>query len=161
MVAIGLIFGELTADHYQDSTAADPRIDALREKMVVSENTKFTKEYYDLDKRAIGNSIQIFFNDGSSTENVEVHYPIGHRNRREEGIPVLQEKFLAATKGHFNAEESSSIFGGVESQSQLQSMPVTEFMDLLSRAGATADTCLLYTSPSPRDRQKSRMPSSA
>ena len=142
MVAIGLIFGELTADHYQDSTAADPRIDALREKMVVSENTKFTKEYYDLDKRAIGNSIQIFFNDGSSTENVEVHYPIGHRNRREEGIPVLQEKFLAATKGHFNAEESSSIFGGVESQSQLQSMPVTEFMDLLSRAGATADTLL-------------------
>ena len=142
MVAIGLIFGELTADHYQDSTAADPRIDALREKMVVSENTKFTKEYYDLDKRAIGNSIQVHFKDGSSTENVEVHYPIGHRNRREEGIPVLQEKFLAATKGHFNAEESSSIFASVESQSQLQSLSVAEFMDLLSRAGATAETLL-------------------
>ena len=142
MAAIGLIFGELTADHYQDNIAADPRIDELREKMVVSENTRFTKDYYDLDKRAIGNSMQIFFSDGSNTEKVEIHYPIGHRNRREEGIPVLQQKFIAATQGHFAADESRPILSAVEDQTQLQQMPVSEFMDLVSRSSATADSLL-------------------
>ncbi len=75
MAAIGLIFGELNADHYTDAVAADPRIDAVREKMVVKENPAFTEAYYDLEKRAIGNSIQVFFNDGSSTERVEIQYP--------------------------------------------------------------------------------------
>ena len=142
MAAIGLIFGQLTADHYQDSTAADPRIDALRDKMVVTENTRFTEEYYDLNKRAIGNSIQIHFKDGTKTEKVEIHYPIGHRNRREEGIPVLEEKFKASTRGHFSADESNSIFAAIENRSQFRDLPVIDFMDLVSRAGATAESLL-------------------
>ena len=94
MVAIGLLFGELTAEHYTDSVAADLRIDAMREKMVVRENESFTVDYYDLEKRAIGNSIQVYFKDGSSTDRVEIQYPIGHRNRRDEGIPVLENEIF-------------------------------------------------------------------
>ncbi|MDC0948315.1 bifunctional 2-methylcitrate dehydratase/aconitate hydratase [Gammaproteobacteria bacterium] len=101
MVAVPLIHGALTAEMYEDGFAADPRIDTLRDKMQVSENARFTKEYYDLDKRAIGNSIQVFFTDGSSTEKVSIDYPIGHRRRREEGIPVLEQKFVAAIGRRF------------------------------------------------------------
>ena len=89
MVAVPLIFGRLTADDYNDDVAADPRIDALRAKMVVKENPQFTKDYFDPDKRYIGNSVQVFFKDGTSTEKVSIDFPIGHRNRRAEGIPVL------------------------------------------------------------------------
>lgn len=93
MTAIGLIFGSLTADHYEDKVAADPRIDALREKMVVTEDTGYSKDYLDASKRSIANAVQVFFKGGSSTRRVEVHYPIGHRNRRAEGIPELINKF--------------------------------------------------------------------
>jgi 2-methylcitrate dehydratase len=93
MTAIGLIFGELTADHYEDKIAKDPRIDQLRDKMEISENKEFSQDYLDPDKRSIANSMQIFFKDGSSTEKVTVEYPLGHRRRRQEGVPVLLEKF--------------------------------------------------------------------
>lgn len=133
MAAIGLIFGELTADHYTDTTASDPRIDALREKMTVSENEKFTKEYYDLDKRAIGNAITVHFNDGSSTDRVEVEYPIGHRVRREEGIPVLVEKFKNASAEWFGAEQAGSIVERFD-DAGFNKMPASEFMELFVKS---------------------------
>src|SRR5512147_1239986 len=96
MVAVPLIFGRLTAEDYEDKVAADPRIDALRAKMQVRENVTFTQEYYASDKRYIGNAVQVFFRDGTSTERIAVDYPIGHRKRRAEGMPVLVKKFEAS-----------------------------------------------------------------
>lgn len=93
MVAIPLIFGELTAHHYEDQVAADPRIDALRHKMQVQENPQYSRDYLDPQKRAIANAIQIFFNDGTFSEKIEIQYPLGHQRRRTEGIPLLQQKF--------------------------------------------------------------------
>src|ERR671924_331571 len=93
MTAIGLIFGELTADHYEDRVASDPRIDALRAKMICLEDAKYSNDYLDPDKRSIANAVQVFFKDGSSTEKVAVEYPVGHRRRRAEGMPLLIKKF--------------------------------------------------------------------
>lgn len=142
MAAIGLIFGQLTADHYQDNVAADPRIDAVRDKMVVKENKSFTADYYDLEKRAIGNSIQVHFKDGTATQRIEIQYPIGHRNRREEGIPVLKQKFRDATSQFFDDKQSSQIFSAFENESRLDEMPVADFMQLLVRPGPESDTLL-------------------
>ncbi len=133
MVAVPLIFGELTASSYEDSTAADPRVDELREKMEVRENESFTKDYFDPEKRGIGNAIQVFFGDGSSTERVEVNYPIGHRRRRGEGIPVLIRKFEAAVRGHFESGQAEAIIAACADQAALEAMPVPDFMDLWSR----------------------------
>ena len=91
MVAVPLIFGRLTAADYENDVANDPRIDTLRDKMDVSENTQYTKDYFDPELRYIGNSVQVFFNDCRSTDRVEVHFPIGHQERREGGIPVRIE----------------------------------------------------------------------
>ena len=93
MTAVGLIFGELTADHYEDTIARDPRIDALRAKMICVEDSQYSKDYLDPQKRSIANAVQVFFKDGSSTEKVVVEYPIGHRRRRAEGMPLLVKKF--------------------------------------------------------------------
>src|SRR5262249_7798377 len=93
MTAIGLLFGEFTADHYEDTTAKDPRVDALREKMVVQEDPRYSREYLEPDKRSIANAVQVFFSDGKATEKVEVEYPVGHRRRRAEGMPLLVKKF--------------------------------------------------------------------
>ncbi len=136
MVAIGLIFGELTAEHYTDRFAKDPRIDALRDKMVVRENESFTRDYYDLDKRAIGNSVQVFFKDGSSTERVEVQYPVGHRNRRSEGIPLMQAKFADSLKNLFDPDQARSILAAFEDPESLDQRPVSEFMELFVRETA-------------------------
>ncbi len=92
IVAIGLIFGELTADHYEDAVASDPRIDRLRSRMEVAEDKRYSRDYLDPEKRSIANALQVFFRDGSSTEKVEVEYPLGHRRRRSEGIPLLLQK---------------------------------------------------------------------
>lgn len=89
MVAVALIFGELTADHYLDTVAADPRIDRLREKMIVTENPQFSKDYLDEDKRSIANSLQLKFNDGEVSDKITIEYPVGHKRRREEGVPLL------------------------------------------------------------------------
>jgi len=94
MVAIGLLKGDLIAEDYEDDVASDPRVDALREKMVISEDSRYSTEYHEADKRSIANKIQIHFKDGSLTDAIEVEYPIGHMRRREEGIPVLEQKFL-------------------------------------------------------------------
>ncbi|MSQ98298.1 MAG: bifunctional 2-methylcitrate dehydratase/aconitate hydratase [Xanthomonadales bacterium] len=129
MVAAPLIFGALTAQSYNDDVAADPRIDALREKMEVSENEKFTTEYFDPQKRGIGNAVQVFFKDGSSTERVEVSYPIGHRRRRGDGIPLLVDKFRGAVAAHFGPARASEIEGVCSSQDELERMPVPDFVD--------------------------------
>lgn len=129
MIAVPLIFGELTANSYDDEVAADLRIDALREKMVVRENESFTRDYFDPEKRGIGNAIQVFFTDGTSTERVEVSYPIGHRRRRIEGIPVLVEKFRNAVGAQFNANRLREIDAACASQDGLESMPVPDFVD--------------------------------
>ena len=132
MVAVPLIFGRLTADDYNDAVAVDPRIDALREKMVVSENAQFTRDYFDPDKRYIGNSVQVFFKDGSSTEKVSIDYPIGHRKRRAEGIPVLLKKFEAAMRGHLPAHRVKTILAAVSDPGKLDAMPVHDFLALFT-----------------------------
>src|SRR3990167_1185284 len=109
MTAIGLIFGDLTAEHYEDQMASDARIDKLRQCMVVREDKRFTQDYLDPDKRSIGNRVQVFFRDGSTTEAIGVEYPIGHRRRRPEGIPLLLEKFDNAVRTHFSAPQTEAI----------------------------------------------------
>src|SRR5438309_764424 len=101
MTAVGLIFGELTADHYEDAVARDPRIDALRGKMLCVEDPAYSTDYLDPQKRSIANAVQVFFKDGSSTEKVAVEYPLGHRRRRAEGLPLLIKKFEANLASRF------------------------------------------------------------
>jgi len=132
MVAVPLIFGRLTAEDYTDAVAADPRIDALRAKMTVKENPQFTKDYFDPDKRYIGNSVQVFFNDGSSTGKISIDYPIGHRRRRAEGIPVLVEKFHNALAGHLSQAQAIEITDICRQRERMLAMPVPRFMDLFA-----------------------------
>ncbi len=129
MAAIGLIFGQLTADHYEDHIAADPRIDALRAKMVVRENESFTDDYYDPEKRAIPNSIQVHFRDGSSTKKAVVHYPVGHRRRREEGIGLLRAKFAENVLTRFSGEQARQIVAAFSDPHQLDATPLSQFLD--------------------------------
>jgi 2-methylcitrate dehydratase len=129
MVAVPLIFGNLTANSYHDEVAADARIDALRDKMQVRENTAFTADYFDPEKRGIGNAIQVFFQDGSSSERIKILYPIGHRRRRADGIPLLVEKFRSAIGSHFDAAHAKEIDAVCASQDELESMPVPDFLD--------------------------------
>src|SRR5580693_2536411 len=109
MVAVPLIFGRLTAADYEEDVARDPRIDALRSRMQVRENARFTEEYYAADKRYIGNAIQVFFKDGSASERVQVDFPIGHRRRRAEGMPVLVKKFEASVDAHFAPKQAEKV----------------------------------------------------
>src|SRR5450631_4162082 len=106
MVAIPLLFGRLTAADYEDAIAGHPRVDELRAQMQVKENTAFTKDYYAPDKRYIGNAVQVFFKDGSASQRVAVDYPIGHRKRRAEGMPVLVKKFERSVAGHFQPKQT-------------------------------------------------------
>lgn len=130
MVAVPLIFGELTAKSYTDEVASDPRIDALRNKMVVRENPAFTKDYFDPDKRAIGNAIQVFFSDGTSTHRVQVDFPIGHRRRRDEGIPMLEAKFESAVAEFYSSAQAAKILQVMTSRSDAQALSVPDFMGL-------------------------------
>jgi len=128
MVAVPLIFGRLRASDYEDEIARDPRIDQLRARMQVQENPRFTEEYYAPEKRYIGNALQVFFRDGSSSERVQVDFPIGHRKRRVEGMPLLVEKFKAAVAAHFPAKQSPLVQGLFEDRARLDAMPVNEFV---------------------------------
>ncbi len=130
MVAVPLAFGRLTAEDYEDDVAQLPIIDELRDKMTVEENPQFTQDYFDPEKRAIGNSIQIFFKDGSHTDKISVDYPIGHRNRRDEGIPVLIDKFERALEGHYASKQMADIKAAVKDQDKSSAMSVNAFMDL-------------------------------
>ena len=128
MTAIGLIFGELTAEHYEDSIAADPRIDSLRATMVVNEDKQYSRDYLDPDKRSIANAVQVFFRNGTSTEKIIVEYPIGHRRRRSEGIPVLQKKAAAAFTAHYGQPKSAELAALFNDRAELETMPVHAFM---------------------------------
>lgn len=128
MTAIPLLFGRLTAADYEDAIAQDPRVDALRAKMVVKENETFTKEYYAADKRYIGNAIQVFFKDGTATPRVAVDYPIGHRKRRAKGMPVLVKKVEASVAAHFPAAQTAEIKTLFADRTQLSTLPVSDFV---------------------------------
>jgi 2-methylcitrate dehydratase len=132
MVAAALLHGDLTADYYEDEFATDPRIDALREKMQVMEDVQFSKDYLDADKRSIANSMQVYFKDGTHTDKVTVEYPIGHRRRREEGIPLLFKKFENSMAGHYPAERVQQLVEVFKDQHKLESMGVNELMDLFA-----------------------------
>jgi 2-methylcitrate dehydratase len=127
MTAIGLIFGNLTAEHYEDATARDRRVDALRMKMVVREDPRYTREYLEPDKRSIANAVQVFFANGEATEKVEVEYPIGHRRRRTEGIPLLVNKFTANLATRFGSAQARRIMDLFEDKARLEQMSVDDF----------------------------------
>jgi 2-methylcitrate dehydratase PrpD len=131
MMAIGMIYGTMTAEHYEDHIAADPRIDALRAKMRLSESAQYEREYHDPAKRTNANSIQVFFRDGTKTPLAEVLYPLGHRRRRQEGIPALMEKFERNVSRVFAAKQRDAVLEACLDQKRLEAMPVNEFMDLL------------------------------
>ncbi len=130
ITAIGLIFGTLAADHYEDEIAADPHIDKLREKMICIENKQYSKDYLDPNKRSIANAVQIFFKDGSKLDRVEVEYPLGHRRRRKEAIPLLIQKFERNLSSLFDQKQKEKIIIACEDTKKFQTMPVNEFIDL-------------------------------
>jgi 2-methylcitrate dehydratase len=123
-----IIFGRLTADDYEDTVAADSRIDQLRNKMTVQENKQFSVDYLDPEKRAIGNAVEVFFKDGTSSGRVAVDYPIGHRRRRKDGIPLLVEKFRRNLETRFPAEKVEDMVAACEDQAVIENMPVDRFM---------------------------------
>jgi 2-methylcitrate dehydratase len=129
IVAIGLIHGTLTADHYEDKVAADPRIDALRGKMRIAEDPRYSREYLEPDKRSIANAVQVFFKDGTKTAKVEVEYPLGHRRRRAEGLPLLVEKFRANGRTCWPAERVEGLGQLVLDATKLDVMPVPALME--------------------------------
>jgi 2-methylcitrate dehydratase len=133
MVAIGLLVGDLQAQHYENDVASDPRVDTLRDKMEVSEDERFSREYLEADKRAIGNSLQVFFNDGSSTDNVTVDYPVGHKRRRDEGIPLLKAKFERYLRGKLSNKKSDHILQLCSDQASFENTRVTDMMELLQQ----------------------------
>jgi len=133
MTAIPLIFGRLTADDYEGKVAADPRIDALRATMEVVENKQYSIDYHDPEKRSIANAVQVFFKDGTFTENIVVEYPIGHRRRRETGIPLLIEKFKHNLAARFSEEHIATLVELFSDQQKFDQMPVHEFINLFVR----------------------------
>lgn len=130
MVAVAMIQGDLKADYYENKFAADPRIDTLRSKMHVTENKQFSIDYLDPNKRSIANSLQVFFKDGTQTDCITVEYPIGHKRRREEGIPEMFKKFEAAVSDHYPASTVKNMMAVFNNQAALEAMPVNELMDL-------------------------------
>jgi 2-methylcitrate dehydratase len=130
MVAVPLIKGSLTAEDYSDAVAADPRIDQLRAKMEVIENKDYTRDYLDASKRSIGNAVQVFFTDGTSTERIAVEYPIGHRRRRAQGIPLLVEKFVKSVHTKLSPRAAAKVIEICNDASGLQAIAVDRFMEL-------------------------------
>ena len=133
MTAIGLIFGKLEYEDYEDKRACDPRIDTLREKMHIREEQKYTKDYYDSKKRSIANSIKIFFKDGTCTKGVEVEYPLGHRRRRTEAIPILKNKFHHNLSTRFPPNRVREIVELFKDEKRFMKTPVPLFMEYLQK----------------------------
>ncbi len=131
MTAVPLVFGRLTAADYEDDVAADPRIDELRARMEVRENPAFTKDYYDPERRYIGNAVQVFFRDGTSTARVQVDYPVGHRRRREEGIPLLRRKVESSISAKLKPRQWDELAALADDRARLLDTPVDDFMALL------------------------------
>ncbi len=130
MVAVPLIHGRLTAADYEDGVAADPRIDALRAKIRCVEDPAFTADYHDPDKRSIANGLTVTFNDGTTLDEVVVEYPIGHRRRRDEGIPLLEAKFRRNLARRFDPARQQAILDVALDQARLEALPVQDFMAL-------------------------------
>ena len=131
MLAVALIKGDLVADFYEDSFHQDnPLIDELRDKMFLIEDKRYSKDYLAEDKRSIANAVQIFFNDGTKTQKVEVEYPIGHRQRRQEGIPLLEMKFLNSLKNTYSPDQTNKIYSLCINNETIKNTAVNEFMDL-------------------------------
>src|SRR5207249_6768640 len=117
---------------YEDDAARDPRIDTLRQKMQVIENPRYSADYLDPDKRSIANAVQVFFADGTSSPRVEVEYPIGHRRRRKDAVPLLWDKFKSALATRFDANKSAPIIALFQDPAKLDATPVNQFMSLLA-----------------------------
>ena len=132
MVAVPLIFGRLSAADYEDGVAQDPRIDALRDKMSVEVDERYTREYLEADKRSIANAVQSFYKDGTKGKKVEVEYPIGHRRRRDEGIPLLIEKFKRNLARKISPKNIAKISEICADGARLESMAFNEFSDLFA-----------------------------
>jgi 2-methylcitrate dehydratase len=130
MIAVPMLFGRLTASDYEDSVAIDPRIDALRAKMECVEDPQFTKDYHDPDKRSIANALSVEFTDGTTFDEIVVEYPIGHKRRREDGIPLLVEKFRTNLARRFPLKQQQAILAASLDQATLEAMPVNEYVDL-------------------------------
>jgi 2-methylcitrate dehydratase len=133
MVAVPLLFGRLTAQDYEDSVACDPRIDRLRDKIVCVEDPAFTRDYHDPAKRSIANAMTVEFTDGKKLKEVVVEYPIGHKRRRKEGMPVLVEKFRTNVRRVFAEKQASAILELAADPARLDATPVHEFVDLMVR----------------------------
>ena len=129
MVAIPLLFGRLTASDYEDKVASDPQIDALRAKIECVEEPRFTADYHDPEKRSIANGLRAVLDDGSVLEEV-VEYPLGHRRRREEGMPLLIEKFKTNLRRRFDEEQQQRILDVSLDADRLEAMAVNEYVDL-------------------------------
>jgi len=130
MVAVPIIFGRLTAGDYEDDIASDPRIDTLRDKIICKEDKQFTADYHDPDKRSIANALTVEFLDGTTLEEIVCEYPIGHKRRRSEGIPLLENKFRVNLARRFYPEKQNAILSVSLDQEKLEAMPVNEFVDL-------------------------------
>jgi 2-methylcitrate dehydratase len=128
MVAVALLHGSLTAAHYEDGAAADPRLDSLRHQMVVAEEPRYTRDYLDPAKRSIANAVQVHFTDGSSTPRLEVEYPLGHRRRRAEGVPLLRAKARTAIAPRFGTARAEKLVECCTDPAQLDPLPVDDFM---------------------------------
>ncbi len=130
MIAVPLLLGHLTGADYEDDVAADPRIDALREKIVCVEDPEFTKDYHDPNKRSIANALTVELKDGSKLKEVVVEYPVGHMRRRAEGIPLLVEKFKTNLARRFPRKQQEAILAVSLDQTALEAIPVHEYVDM-------------------------------
>jgi 2-methylcitrate dehydratase len=130
MVAVALLRGRLSAADYEDEAAADPRIDALRRRIACIEDKRFTRDYHDPDKRSIANALTVELKDGTKLPEVVVEYPVGHRRRRREGIPLLVDKFRDSLARRFPARQQQAILDVSLDPKKLEAMPVHEYVDL-------------------------------
>ena len=130
IIAVALIFGEVTAEHYDDTIASDPRIDELRKKIEVMEDKNFSQDYLDPNKRSIANALQIEFEDGSTPKKIVVEYPLGHKKRRKEGESAILKKFADNLSSHYPEQQKHKILELCQDQSKLEKTPVNEFMEL-------------------------------
>ncbi|MEO8494897.1 MAG: bifunctional 2-methylcitrate dehydratase/aconitate hydratase [Planctomycetota bacterium] len=129
IVAVALLHGQLDSDHYEDAAAADPRIDRLRQQMEVVERPSYTRDYLDPDKRSIANAVQVFFSDGSATDRIEVEYPLGHRSRRAEAVPLLRDKFQRNAETRFAPDRAAALLERYFDSTEIDDLPVDQFMD--------------------------------
>jgi 2-methylcitrate dehydratase len=133
MVAVPILFGRLTASDYEDEVAIDKRIDRLRDKIVCVEDKQFTKDYHDPDKRSIANGLTVEFNDGKKMKEIVVEYPIGHKRRRKDGMPILVEKFKTNLARVFPEKQREAILELCLDAKRLDATPVHEFVDMMAR----------------------------